>query len=305
MSLHDLQYARVLLGLTIVALLLELRLSHNVLGMNRVDSASRNVVSTRRAILNRSIVTPTMLTSALLVLYRGEFPFVAIKILPFVPTFRGVDPALSFFSCIVLLVTLSWKSHPVTSVVCGTLSGLLWTAGFTSFLANVYWSSCLLFVLTIMCALSMRSSSPHRLAAYVTCVDYVAWDQRGVIRQEEEQQQQGELNAEQQQQQDGDGSDNDEDQVVDDEGDIESRPLLRRSNSSRGASANFEDEIHGRLPLMDMDSEIDDMQQQVRAGGSIMGSPHGLSRRGGGGGGGSSHPMDGASNAAGSSPTGR
>jgi hypothetical protein len=261
-------YARFLVALTIVACLCELRITDNLLQTTRAVmmgmriglgggggiSAPTQADAQRRTLLHRTMGTPTMLTSALLLVNYFCFPYVAIPILPFLPVSRRVHVSLSYFTCFTLLLALSWKSHPVTSVMCGTFSGFLWVSGITSFFGDVYWGTVMIVWLVFACLLSLRGTP--QLAAWVPCIDYVAWDARGRIRFDG-------LTVEPEQEEE----EEEQDEAVPVEDDIESRPLLIRRTESLG--------LRGRVPMMDMD---DDIEMPTRASETIA-SPRGLSQR--------------------------
>ena len=238
-------YARLLVGLTIVALLCELRITDNLLLTTRAVAGMRIGFSgvtaplqggeQRRMLLHRTMGTPTMLTAALLLVYNFCFPYVAIPILPFLPVSRRVHVTLSYFTCFILLMALSWKSHPVTSVMCGTFSGFMWLIGLTSFLGDFYWGAVMVAWLTVGCLLSLRGTP--QLAGWVPCIDYVAWDARGRIRVD------GLTMGPQQEREEA------EDEAIPVEEDIETRPFLTRRTESLG--------LRGRVPMMDMDDDVE------------------------------------------------
>lgn len=249
-SLH---YARFMVVLVFISFLLELRFTHNLLQTSRavvgLDSGTPSVSESRRYAKHRTMGTPTMLTAALLLTYYCCFPFVPIPVLPFLPVSRRMDVGLSYFICYTLLTALSWKSHPLTCVLFGMLSGFLWTLGITSFLGEVYWSACIIAGIVVASLLSLRVSH----GGWLPWIDYVAWDDRGRIRYDE-------TNLDEQYE--------NEEVEEEPENDIESRPLLdRRSDSNSG--------LRGRLPMMDMD---DDIEMPART----SGPSRGLQQRRGG-----------------------
>lgn len=256
-------YARFLVALTVVAFSCELRITYNLLQTTRAVmemriglggiSAPMQGDTQRRTLLHRTMGTPTVLTAALLLVYNFCFPYVAIPILPFLPVSRRVHVSLSYFACFTLLLALSWKSHPITSVMCGTFSGFLWVTGISSFLGEVYWGTVMIVWLAFACLLSLRGTP--QLAALVPCIDYVAWNAQGRIQFD------GLTVGPEQEHDDG------QDEAVPIEDDIESRPLLTRRTESLG--------LRGRVPMMDMD---DDIEMPTRASEATT-TPRGLSQR--------------------------
>jgi hypothetical protein len=226
-------YARFLIALALVSYLLELRLSYNLLQTSRELGGLPGFPShSRRTIKHRTMGTPTMVTAGVLLIYHVCFPFVSLPILPFLPVSRRMDVTLSYIMCFTLLTALSWKSHPVTCILCGISSGFLWVFGVTSFLGEPYWGSCMICWIVLASLLTLRV----KFAGWLPWIDYVAWDDRGRIRYEEP-------NLGEEQETEGE----EEEQPPED--DIESRPLLTRRSESSG--------LRGRVPLMDMDDDIE------------------------------------------------
>ena len=230
-------YARFLVALALVSYLLELRFTHNLLQTSRAligtsvgVTPSRTDQDSHRTNKHRTMGTPTMLTASLLLIYHFCFPFVAIPILPFLPVSRRMDVGLSYFISFTLLTALSWKSHAVTSVLCGIGSAFLWTWGVTSFLADVYWSFFMMAWIALASFLSL-----HVYASWMPCIDHVAWDARGRIRFDGP-----DL---------GEQSENEEEEEAPPSEDESSRLLLNRRESSGG--------LRGRVPMMDMEDDIE------------------------------------------------
>ena len=208
-------YARVLVGLSLVAMGLELACTRYLLihtspiaislnGSGTVDqggeeggsTAARTATTmtatdTHKILLDRGLCTLTLLASALIVEFGGMYPRVPLDILPFLPTsayfafespYLG-GPALTRGLCILTLLILSWRLHPATSVLFGTTSGLLWSTGMTSWLASEYWGNCMLLTVGAAIALSAKAEETGRLGAgagtrggWIPFVDYVSWD---------------------------------------------------------------------------------------------------------------------------------
>jgi hypothetical protein len=137
--------------------------------------------------------------------------------------------------------------------MCGTFSGFLWVTGISSFLGEVYWGTVMIVWLAFACLLSLRGTP--QLAALVPCIDYIAWNAQGRIQSD------GLTVGLEQENEEG------QDEAAPIEDDIESRPLLTRRTESLG--------LRGRVPMMDMD---DDIEMPTRASEATT-TPRGLSHR--------------------------
>jgi hypothetical protein len=209
-------YARLLWGLTLVAFLLDLWFTFTVLSMVRDmnhatsspflmgasltssgrsrsrSASSRPAVAQQlqleRLLSRRSIGSLTIVTSALLVIFRDRFPYVPLQVVPFLearthllPVVFDLDlnfdvpPPFTYGLCVALLLVLSYPVHPIASVACGTLSGMLWTSEVTSFLVQPYWSNGSIACYLMVCLLSLKASG----SSWIPCVEYVSWDARG------------------------------------------------------------------------------------------------------------------------------
>ena len=223
----SLSYARFLWALISVALALDLILTFTVLntlrdmhyatsspfllGAQITSSATRSSIPRQleHHLTNRSIGSITMLTSALLVVFRHQFPHVPIQVLPFGLQGSGDDtivesnavgewhhdsqhyhhqmmwmfwlvPWVSYCLCIIILFLLlsSHSINPLASIGFGTASGILWTNQLTSFLQQPYWSNGLIMGYGILCLLSLKATGSKLLP----CIEYVGWDVRGRLR---------------------------------------------------------------------------------------------------------------------------
>lgn len=212
-SAHPFQYARVLFALTAVAMLIELRFAHMLLRISRklsISTDSSTIPTTsmdndtssdhdgtnhsriQKKIAVRPIGTLTALSSALLILFREQFEYVPLQVLPFLDNrwlLLGISlpGSVTTIFCLCILAYLSYPNHPGTSVVCGVLSGMLWSAGLTSFAQEPYWGNSLIAVYVLVCCLSVRASGIHdrqwtdRIASstWLPCIDFVSWNRRG------------------------------------------------------------------------------------------------------------------------------
>ena len=182
-------YLYSILSWAALSLLLELLLSHRLLltlkrrfgiiGSNSNDFGSiqpeySTLPNARRVVLHRGMGSLTGLTAAVLWIFHQSFPYVQLEPLPglSIPLFVP----LSYSLCLSILTVLSWRIHPVTPVFCGTVTGILWSAGLIRFLGNVYWGRCLVLWGTALCALSLKHTTLD-----IPCIDYVSWDHRGRI----------------------------------------------------------------------------------------------------------------------------
>lgn len=193
-------YGRLLWGLGLVAFLLDLCFTFSMLNMvrdmnhatsspflmgaslsSRVATSPTVVIQqVEKLLTHRTMGSLTIVTSALLVVFRHTFPFVPLQILPFLEHTRFAllfVPPFTYGVCVTILLWLSHPVHPISAVVCGTLSGMLWTTNLTSFLMNPYWSNGSIAFYLILSIVSLKASG----SAWIPCVDYVSWNARGEI----------------------------------------------------------------------------------------------------------------------------
>jgi len=211
-SVHPWQYLRVLVALTAVALLIELRFSHTLLRISKRlsaatdsspiittgDSSSEHDASNhsriQQKILQRPIGTATALTAALLVVFRDQFEYVPLQVLPFLDNQwillgLSIPASVTTMFCLCILWYLSYPHHPGTSVICGILSGWMLSTGITDFVAEPWWGNSLLGLLLLLSCLSVRASSirdrqctersSSHNPTWIPCIDFVAWNRRG------------------------------------------------------------------------------------------------------------------------------
>lgn len=259
-------YARMLLGLTVVALAIELRIDsymmHKTHGMAEIGFEHMSAaMHTRRHILNRTKGSITVLSAALLLLYHTVLPHVSLPIIPFLPFSFYFPPSLAYTICWGFLLVLSWNAHPIASVCFGSFSGLLWVFGLTKFLGDFYWGSCLLLWIVLASALSCRGSDLS-LPGWVPCIDYVAWDRQGRILTRDGEDASSALGSREDDTDDEEDENADEGEEVDN---MELQPLRSGPDST----------LRGRVPLMNMESDDMDVPSSSR-------TPLTRQRRGGG-----------------------
>lgn len=114
-------------------------------------------------------------------MFEDHYPRVALDVLPFLPSSstsflsRWFDPEVSHILCVTTLLVLSWRFHPLAGVLSGALSGLLWSAGLTSWLGRPYWARCLAATVGVACALSWKAEGGRTARELLPCVDYVGF----------------------------------------------------------------------------------------------------------------------------------
>ena len=313
-------YARLMFGVACVAVGLELWLTDYMLrllvdsnhatsspiliGGTRRRSARRQYIGNRlvaqyhqQLLSHRTMGSMTVTTSALVTIFRYRFPHTPIQILPILSSFHIPflsDPTVSFLLTLNILLWISFPTHPVLSVVCGLLSGWLWVIGLTSFLGQPYWFFGLIFVVALLCALSLKvSGSP-----WVPCIDSVGWDAQGRIRPEashepsgiaavlpypEEYNDSDNSTGSNSLEDDNDTDDNDDDdddyfgeEDNDADDDLESGLVLLQNRHYREQEEDDRQQLHHRLPFMgEMDDDNDDTYHEedslLRPGGAGAG----------------------------------
>jgi hypothetical protein len=277
-------YARLLLGITMVGVAAELYLTHYLLQVleyrNHATSTPIMIAMTSRRrrrsrqqstllaqhhdqiVTHRTMGSLTLTTCALLLVFRYRFPDAALQVLPFLSSrvFLLDDPGLSYLFSTMILTGLSFGTHPVAGVLCGTFSGWLWGVGMTSFFQEGYWASGLMFMYAFLCLLSLKVSGSR----WIPCIDSVGWDSRGNILEEsvplefQNPEHDGRGGPDGESDDDDDGDDDDstshslEDQDATAHDDLEMGLLTGRRTHSN-------DSLHHRLPVMnDMDDDDND-----------------------------------------------
>ena len=176
-------YIRVLVTLTLTALLLELKYLRDVL--RRLGSTldyDNSSNSPRNVLKRRPIVSLCSLCAALLTVHDSHFPFAQIPLLPFLRFPFLANSGFNKTLMILMLSVLCHRVHPVTSVISGVLSGALWSLKITSFLGTRYWGDLMLWSLSIVIVLSLKSNTNYAwLSTAVPCLDYVGWNKDGEV----------------------------------------------------------------------------------------------------------------------------
>mmetsp|Transcript_26942 Transcript_26942/g.59865 ORF Transcript_26942/g.59865 Transcript_26942/m.59865 type:complete len:494 (+) Transcript_26942:61-1542(+) len=188
-------YLRVLVGLTVTSVLLEIAVIRRVLVLTEDSTATISTDATGRSssstfhhrLLDREVCTVVSTASSIMVVFSGHFPNVPLDVFPF---FRGGGE----WMCTAVLLIVSSRVHAVTGVFCGMLSGTLWMAGVTSWLSSSYWGGCMLATIGFSCILSLKAgdstlsvpgtrASPGRPRAELLLpfIDYVSWDGDAVV----------------------------------------------------------------------------------------------------------------------------
>ena len=199
-SAHPLQYLRVLIALTTIALLIEFRFSYALLKISKKlmttnmngadeDHDGTNYTHIQRKILKRPVGTLTSLSAALVVIFREQFEYVPLQVIPFVDNqwlllgLFSIPASLTTILCLCILMGL----HPGTPVICGFVSGSLWSIGLTTFAKEAYWGNSFIAVFLVLSCISIRASTIHdrqwtdwtSSSTWIPCVDFVAWNYRG------------------------------------------------------------------------------------------------------------------------------
>jgi hypothetical protein len=300
-------YGRLLIVLAALAVAIELILSDRLLRspvMSRAprfqsiqpDPTADAIQRIRKQLLHRTMGTLTVVSTAILLIFRSELRHVPLQILPCFPNlFFLNDPSWTCTICIMVLLWLSRGSHSGFGVLSGSVVGMIWSTGLLTFMAEEHWGNGLLVWLMLLSLLSLKADP--QWAAWVPCIDHIAWDRNGrLVPVDGQQQQQGwigilsregyatmVISDDADDDDDEPGSEEDVDVGDDDDEDDEADDV----EASRQAFPRQDDnEIYGHLPdLGDIEEDDDDgigidhiplnrpLRNSVR------------SRRGGGGGG--------------------
>lgn len=172
-------YLHELIGLAAVAMALELQWKHVLLKL-LFRGGQAAFLHARRRLPLVPLGSLTGLSAALLMRYRHSIPHVAIQIFPLVSISSSsymipIDPAASHGLALALLAWCSYKTH--SGIFFGTVSGLLWNWGLTSWLGHAYWGTILVWWMGMASCLSLKAAAGAEET--IPVVDYVSWDARG------------------------------------------------------------------------------------------------------------------------------
>lgn len=174
-------YLRVLVALALTTTLLELSLLKSIL--KRVgQSLTINGRTTTEILSQYAMCSIAGLTTAILGVYDANFPYTPPPILPFVHV-SALSGGFSLILSILILGMLTYRIHPITSIMSGLLSGSLWSLDVTSFLATRYWGNiCILsLILAVLLSMKAQPTCQYMMEMIVPCISYVAWDRDGNI----------------------------------------------------------------------------------------------------------------------------
>ncbi|KAL7546853.1 hypothetical protein ACHAWF_010184 [Thalassiosira exigua] len=287
MSAHDVSehsssgdeynYFRVLVALAFTSLLLELIISRSMLKrIDQVVGLDGNRNTPHQLLSQRAMCSIASLATALLGVYDSHFPYAPPPVLPFVRVTFLSSSGFSLVYSIMILTLLTHRIHPVTSIMCGLMSGSLWSLGATKFLGTRYWGNAMLFSLVLAIVLSLKSQPSYSqyLVMLVPCLDYVAWDSEGLIPERVS----------------GSSYANSSNHPVG-HGDLETGSNFQTHNGGQGHDSPLlpsqSSAIRGRLPHINtMESELSDASDLARANEESVPAASsrygpGLSRRGG------------------------
>ena len=180
-------YYRVLLVLSLTALCTHLLLTHFIVAFAR--QRRRHALMDR--LMDDNYCTLTSLATALVTIYTAHFPYTSISVVPLfsTSTIRVSWSSVGFIPIFVILTLLSFRTCNVTGVFHGSLSGLLWVNGWTTFLATSYWGNWFTALLAFACAISykieyqsMQHEGNYRTAIdWLPCIDSVLWNENGSL----------------------------------------------------------------------------------------------------------------------------
>jgi len=261
-------YTRVLVALALTSVLLELTLLRTILRrMDRYIDFSGMRTTPQQLLSQRAMCSFTAVTAALLSVYDAIFPYAPLPVLPFVRASFLSSSGFSLLFSITVLMILSHRIHPITSVVSGLLSGSLWSLGLTSFLGTRYWSNGIIVGLMLVMLFSLKSNPEYSvyLEKTIPCLDYVGWDSEGHVcdlssSYSTNTRQDPRRGSSQLDNNDGDlelgrrrtYSEENEQQSS---SVTERRSLLSRADSSMSGGGSI---IRGRLPFSQLDSDLED-----------------------------------------------
>ena len=187
----DWGYARCLVSLVVLAITLELCISHALVqatlrrqNQQPQEDAFGEIQPTlersinpsvlqqiRERVEKRAIGTMTSLASAILVLFHFQYSEIPLAILPFFPDrFLQRYPAITYLICLSILTVLARSNHPM-GVVTGGLVGLGWEVFSLDFLADAYHGNCFILAVIFLTMISCKGRHPTTWP----CIEYVYW----------------------------------------------------------------------------------------------------------------------------------
>jgi len=150
----------------------------------------------------------TPIITTLLVIYSNLLPHVPIQIFPFIPFIQLPAGNLGFLICIVILSTgcsfqfsatagaLARNEAQFSNVLLGVVLGIFFSWTFDFMLrSGSYWIDSTFFLNILMCAMSIwvqqnlgavEPQGPQRYGYKIPCIDYVGWDDDGIILEKKE-----------------------------------------------------------------------------------------------------------------------
>jgi len=160
---YSLRYYRVLLALIITSCVLDIATTYVTIQNSPRMHSRRNTIHGLHHVRvheKRSICTLTSLCTSLLIIYNHYFPYTPISILPFINTskipFFGSSAEFVFLMSYAIISILSFRFYPLLGVLYGTFSGVLWSLGINTFLADVYWCKCCILIIFLGVAFSLK-----------------------------------------------------------------------------------------------------------------------------------------------------
>jgi len=126
----------------------------------------------------------SMMCAALLMIFRIQFPYVSVPILPWIPISRWfhLSPFVSHLMALLLLhqTSVAATGDSATSWValgCGGFVGMLWGTGWLDFCSDAYWGNGVLVLAFLLTALSLKARNPRM--SLLLWIDWVGWNERG------------------------------------------------------------------------------------------------------------------------------
>ena len=168
-------YVYVLLSLAALAVALELLIYRRVLdgtraalavGYEDISLPTERILEIQEGVQKRPLGSLTVLTTALLLVFSVQFPYVPIQILPWIGNLFISDPGVSLLLSLGILTYLSHQTHSVFGVVFGIVASSLWNFMGLDFLGDAYWGRWMALMLLTMTMLSLHEWLP--------CVDRVS-----------------------------------------------------------------------------------------------------------------------------------
>jgi hypothetical protein len=189
-------YIRLFISIGVIATLLEIGTTMHLLRLldisrrrmmhaQSTENESPLLIGFRRWLKRRCFGSTSLIawTSADMMIFRFQFPFVPIPVLPWIPITRWlrIPPGFSHLCIILILYFLSIhkdeKQAVHVALILGTIVGFLWGTEWLQFFAEPFFGNLVVFMAILFTAMSFKARYPS--SSFVGWLSHVGWDAKG------------------------------------------------------------------------------------------------------------------------------